>query len=152
MELTAALTIYAMFSCFLLFPRMGLPAALHRTAMALLVAELVALGMWSYGTPGSTSAELGRVAAGLDIPLLALALVLVAFGFGVAPYFRRHEDPGDGLAREGRVGDGDDAGRGGPSSDGSRPRPGGVRALERPGVQAGRSHERRRRVRRRARP
>ena len=51
-EITAAATIWGMFACFLLFPHLGLPAVFHRTAMALLVAELLALMIWSYGRAG----------------------------------------------------------------------------------------------------
>jgi hypothetical protein len=83
-ELTATATLWCLFSCFLLFPRMGLPPLMHRTAMTLLVAELVALGVWSYGSEGcperpcGAGAELGRTAAALDVPLLAAALVALA--------------------------------------------------------------------------
>jgi hypothetical protein len=121
-EIIAAATIWGMFSCFLLFPRLGLPSVLHRTAMTLLVAELVALAMWSYGSEGCVrrpcgpAAEAGRSAAAIDIPLLALALVVLAVMLGVRAwrrqaviYFRRHEDSRDGLARQGRLGDRDRA-------------------------------------------
>lgn len=94
MEVTATLTIWAMFSCFLLFPRLGLPPLMHRTAMALLAAELVALAMWSYGSEGcverpcSGIAEAGRTAAALDVPLLSAALVLLAVFSGVRRWRR----------------------------------------------------------------
>jgi hypothetical protein len=97
-----------MFSCFLLFPKLGLPAMWHRTAMALLVAELVALGVWSYGSPGEPLAEAGRMAAAIVIPLLSLALVVFTVAHGVI-YFRRNEDPRHRLARQGRLGDRDRA-------------------------------------------
>jgi hypothetical protein len=83
-EITATATIWAMFSCFLLFPLLGLPRLMQRTAMALLVAELVALAMWSYGSedclqrPCSAVAETGRTAAALDIPVLSAGLVVLA--------------------------------------------------------------------------
>jgi hypothetical protein len=48
-EIAAAITIWGMFGCFLIFPHCGLPAVFHRTAMALLAAELLALMVWSYG-------------------------------------------------------------------------------------------------------
>jgi hypothetical protein len=122
-EIIAAATIWGMFSCFLLFPRLGLPRLLHRTAIKLLVAELVALAMWSYGSEGclerpcAPAAEAGRSAAAIDIPLLALALVVLAVLLGVRAwrrqamiYFRRHEDSRDRLARQGRLRDRDRAG------------------------------------------
>ena len=96
MEVAAAATIWSMFSCFLLFPRLGLPAVLHRTAMTLLTAELVALAMWSYGSEGclqrpcAASAEAGRMAAGVDIPLLSLALLVVAGICGVRAWRTAH--------------------------------------------------------------
>ena len=89
MELAAVATIWSMFSCFLLFPRMGLPAVLHQTAMGLLVAELLALMMWSYGSPGAPAAEAGRSAAAIDIPLLALGLLVVGGIWGLRRGSRR---------------------------------------------------------------
>ena len=89
MEVIAAATIWAMFSCFLLFPRLGFRAAMHRTAMALLVAELLALAMWSYGSEGCVErpcapvAEAGRSVAAVDVPLLAAGLVVLAIAHGV---------------------------------------------------------------------
>lgn len=89
MEVTATATLWAMFSCFLLFPRVGFPPLMHRTAMALLVAELVALAMWSYGSEGcferpcAAAAEAGRTAAALDVPLLSAGLVVLALARGV---------------------------------------------------------------------
>jgi hypothetical protein len=101
MEVTATATIWAMFSCFLLFPLLRLPALLRRTAMVLLVAELVALAMWSYGSEGcverpcSAVAELGRTAAALDVPLLSAGLIVLATLSGVRSWRRaRHRVPG----------------------------------------------------------
>ena len=76
MELIAAVTIWVLFSLFLLFPLMGLPAAMHRTAMTLLVAEFFAIIVSRSGDP--SVAAVGRSAASLDMPLLAVALILVA--------------------------------------------------------------------------
>jgi hypothetical protein len=83
-EVIATATLWVLFSCFLLFPHLGFPVLMHRTAGALLAAELVALMMWSYGSKGcverpcAAGAELGRTAAAVDVPMLALALVAVA--------------------------------------------------------------------------
>jgi hypothetical protein len=100
-ELTAAATIWAMFSCFLLFPLLELPRLMRRTAMTLLVAELLALATWSYGSercverPCSALAETGRSAAALDVPLLSAGLVMVAVGHGVFRWRRsRHRVAG----------------------------------------------------------
>ena len=103
-ELAAAATIWGMFACFMLFPHLGLPPVFHRTAMALLVAELLALMVWSYGSEGEPAAVAGRSAAAIDIPLLSLALVVLSVGYGVI-YFRRHEDSRHGFPRQGRLRD-----------------------------------------------
>jgi hypothetical protein len=93
-EVVATATIWSMFSCVLLLPRLGFPPLMHRTAMALLVAELVALAMWSYGSEGcvqrpcSAAAETGRTAATFDVPLLALGLVSLAIISGVRSWIR----------------------------------------------------------------
>jgi hypothetical protein len=95
MEVTATATLWAMFSCYLLFPRLGLPSLMHRTAMALLVAELLALALWSYGSedclarPCAPAAEAGRTAAALDIPVLSAGLVVLAVIRGVRVWRRR---------------------------------------------------------------
>jgi hypothetical protein len=107
-ELAAAATIWVMFACFLLFPHLGLPAVFHRTAMTLLVAELLALMAWSYGSEGEPAAEVGRSAAAVDIPLLSAALVVLAVLFGARViYFRGHEDSRHGFPRQGRLRDRD---------------------------------------------
>ena len=88
-EIAAAITIWALFASFLIFPLAGLPAALQRTAATLLAGELIALGVWHYGSIGCLArpcaplAEAGRAAAAVDIPLLALALVALAVMRGV---------------------------------------------------------------------
>jgi hypothetical protein len=97
MEVTAAATIWAMFSCFLLFPLLGFPALMRRSAMALLVAELVALAMWSYGSadcverPCSAVAETGRTAAAFDVPVLSACLVVIAILRGVRSWRRARQ-------------------------------------------------------------
>ena len=87
MELIAAITIWTMFGSFLIFPLLRLPSALHRTAMTLLTAELIALGMHSYGS--GIVAAAGRSMATIDIPLLSLALVAVAVTRGRRAQRRR---------------------------------------------------------------
>ena len=105
-EIAAAATIWVMFACFLLFPHLGLPAVFHRTAMTLLVAELLALMAWSYG-----ASEVARSVAGLDIPLLSAALVILAVLFGARViYFRGDEDSRHGFPRQGRLRDRDRVG------------------------------------------
>jgi hypothetical protein len=99
-EVTATATLWSMFACFLLFPLMGFQPLMHRTAMTLLTAELVALGMWSYGSEGCVErpcapvAEVGRTAASIDVPLLSLGLIVVAFVSGVRRWRRTQRVPG----------------------------------------------------------
>jgi hypothetical protein len=88
-ELAAAATIWAMFSCFLLFPLFGLPRRLQHAAMTLLVAEVAAVLVWGFASEGclerpcSAVAEAARTAAGVDVPLLALAFVTFALVRGL---------------------------------------------------------------------
>jgi hypothetical protein len=86
-EIIWASTIWGLFSCFLLFPLLGLPRALHRAAMTLLCAELFMLAMYSYG--GHAVATVGRGGATLDVPLLSVALVALAIMRGVRVESRR---------------------------------------------------------------
>jgi hypothetical protein len=72
----AAVTIWLLFGTFLILQLTELPVALHRTAMALLVAEFVALMMDDLGSPPVAVA--GHTAAMIDVPLLSVALVAVA--------------------------------------------------------------------------
>ncbi len=96
-EVVATATIWSMFACFLLLPRLGFPALMHRTAATLLAAELVSLAMWSYGSeecvrrPCSALAETGRTAASFDVPLLALGLVSLAMISGVRGWLRERQ-------------------------------------------------------------
>jgi hypothetical protein len=92
-----ASTIWGLFSCFLLFPHLGLPRRLQWAAMTLLSAELFTLGMYSYG--GDAVAEVGRDGATLDVPLLSVALLALAIMRG---WSAASEDPRHGLARQGR--------------------------------------------------
>ena len=73
MRVIAAVTIYAMFSAFLLFPHLGLPRRLQWAAMTLLAAELFALGLYSF-----YSLRIGRAVATLDVPVLSAALIVLA--------------------------------------------------------------------------
>jgi hypothetical protein len=95
-EVIATATLWGLFSCFLIFPLLRLPAYMHRAAMTLLVAELLALAMWSYGSEGCIErpcapvAEVGRTAASVDVPLLGVALVVLAVIRGLRVW-RRHQ-------------------------------------------------------------
>jgi len=80
----AAVTLWTMFSLWLLAPLVGMPRATARVAMTLLSVELLALFVWSYGAEGcdgSTCAPLARaagVAARLDVPALAGVFLVAA--------------------------------------------------------------------------
>ena len=81
MEIIWASTIWALFSCFLLFPLLGLPRRLQWAAMTLLSAELLMLAGHSYGNHAIS--QIARGAASLDIPLLSVALIALAIMRGV---------------------------------------------------------------------
>ena len=89
MELTSAATLWGLFSAWLLFPRLGVPRMLLRAVAALIWLELLAVLTWAFGSEDYTSrpctplAETGRTAAGLDVPLLSLAVLVLAFAYGV---------------------------------------------------------------------
>jgi hypothetical protein len=80
----AAITLWTMFSLWLLAPLVGMPPVTARVAMTLLSVELCALLVWSYGAEGcdeSTCAPLARaagVAARMDVPALAAAFLVAA--------------------------------------------------------------------------
>jgi len=83
-EVISAATIWVLFGCFLVFPHLGAPVAMQRTAGALLGAEFLAVCVWAFGSedcserPCAPVAEAGRAAAMIDVPLLAIAFVALA--------------------------------------------------------------------------
>jgi hypothetical protein len=82
--LAGAITIWTMFSLWIIAPHAGLPRQIGRVAGILCVAELVALLTWSYlvdGCSDRTCAPVGQavgVAARTDIPALAAAFFVFA--------------------------------------------------------------------------
>jgi hypothetical protein len=94
-ELIAGATIWGLFSCFLLFPHLGVPTVLQRAATFLLAAEFVLALAWKYGSEGclerpcGAGAEAARTAVSLDIPLLSVALVALAVIHGVRVHRRK---------------------------------------------------------------
>ena len=81
--LAAALTIWLMFSLWMIAPFIRAPGAIATTAMALAVAELVALLVWSYsdtceGAACTGLAQAAGAAARTDIPILAALFVVLA--------------------------------------------------------------------------
>lgn len=87
MVVIAAVTIWLLFGTFLILQLTTLPGTLHRTAMTLLAAEFVALMMDDLGSPAI--AGVGHSAAMVDVPLLAVALVVVAIMRAVSPQRRK---------------------------------------------------------------
>jgi hypothetical protein len=84
--LAAALTLWSLFSLWMLAPLIALPRLLRQTAAALLIAELLALFLFSYGTEDCDVASCAPLAqaAGMagrtDLPALSAAfLVLTAY-------------------------------------------------------------------------
>jgi hypothetical protein len=83
--LAAAVTVWILFSFWLITPLLHLPPGLGRVAGLLLWAELAALLVWSYGSEGcfertcAPVAQAAGIAARTDLPILAGAfLVLTA--------------------------------------------------------------------------
>jgi hypothetical protein len=87
--LVGTMTIWSLFSAFLLFPRFGLPRFLQHGAAALLALEIIAILAYSYAADGcaqapcSVTAEAWRVLASQDLPALAVLLIVLALGTGV---------------------------------------------------------------------
>jgi hypothetical protein len=81
----AAITIWTMFSLWLIVPLAGLPGIMARVAGILVSVELLALFMWSYGTEDCAQptcaplAQAAGIAARNDIPALAGAFLIFAF-------------------------------------------------------------------------
>ena len=81
--LAAAITLWLMFSLWMIAPFIRAPGAIATTAMALAVAELVALLVWSYsdtceGAACTGFAQAAGAAARTDIPILAALFVVLA--------------------------------------------------------------------------
>lgn len=81
--LTAALTVWILFSFWLIAPLLGLPHPLRRVGAAILWAELVALLLYSYGSEGCLErtcapvAQAAGIAARTDLPILAVAFLAI---------------------------------------------------------------------------
>jgi hypothetical protein len=81
----ASITLWLMFSLFLIVPIAGLPAAMGRVAAILCALELVALLTWSFGiercveTTCAPVAQAAGIAARTDIPALAGGFLVLAF-------------------------------------------------------------------------
>ena len=79
----AAITLWVMFSLWLIVPIAGLPGAVARIAGIFVSVELVALLAWSSGTEvcGTPTcapvAQAAGVAARIDIPALSAAFTIV---------------------------------------------------------------------------
>ena len=82
--LAAAVTVWILFSIWLIVPLLRLPRSLARVAAALLWVELTALLVYSYGSEGCnepTCAPLARaagIAARTDVPILTATFIAVA--------------------------------------------------------------------------
>jgi hypothetical protein len=89
--LAAALTIWAMFSLWLIAGCVRLPGTVARVAMLLLSLELVTLAVWSYGSEKCEErtcpplAQAAGIAARTDVPALSgvfILITVVRFGRG----------------------------------------------------------------------
>jgi hypothetical protein len=88
----AAMTIWTMFSVWLIAHCAELPARIGRSAMYLLAGELGLLAIWSYGSEGCDErtcaplAQAAGIAARADVPILATVYVI-----GVVLWLTRSE-------------------------------------------------------------
>ncbi len=88
-EVAATVTLWACLAAWFILPTLNGPALLARAAMGLLVLELLALLIWSYGSQGcverpcGAAAETARTAAALDLPVLTGLLVALIVLHGV---------------------------------------------------------------------
>ena len=82
--LAASLTVWTMFSLWLIAPHVGAPARIGRIAGLICSVELVALLAWSYGVEACSEracaplAQALGIAARIDIPALAAAFLVLA--------------------------------------------------------------------------
>ena len=80
----AAITVWAMFSLWLLAPHIGAPRAVRTAAAAVLCAELVTVLVWSYGAESCEErtcaplAQAAGIAARTDVPALAAVVLVVS--------------------------------------------------------------------------
>jgi hypothetical protein len=80
----AAMTLWTMFSVWLIAHCAALPARIGRMAMVLLWVELGALLVWSYGSEGCDErtcaplAQAAGIAARTDVPILAAVYLIGA--------------------------------------------------------------------------
>ena len=83
MELVWALTLWGLWSFWLLAQHLRAPAAVTRVGAGLLVGELVALALHSFDCADAGCGPVGRAAgtaASVDVPLLAVVFVVLAVG------------------------------------------------------------------------
>jgi hypothetical protein len=82
--LAAAITVWTMFSVWLIAPHARIPARIARLAGILCVVEILALLLWSYGAEKcfqptcAPLAQAAGMAARTDIPALAAAFLVIA--------------------------------------------------------------------------
>jgi hypothetical protein len=80
----AAITLWSMFSLWLIAPLVGMPESTARIAIRLSAVELVLLLTWSYGVEGCQEptcapiAQAAGIAARTDVPALAAAFLVFA--------------------------------------------------------------------------
>ena len=80
MEVAIAFTLYLSFGAFLFFGTMGAPAVFGRLAIGLCGSELLAATAW---VAGGTDDRALATAAGVHIPVLTGATLVLAVGYGL---------------------------------------------------------------------
>jgi hypothetical protein len=87
-ELVAAVTLYGLFSAWLLFPRFGVPRMLTAATAMLMWLEFLAVLTWGYASEGCARrpcpvAEAAATAAAVDLPALSVAVIVLAVAYAV---------------------------------------------------------------------
>ena len=81
MEVVAALTLWSLFSAWLLFPRVGAPRMLRTAAAVLMWLEFLALLTSGYAR--GALGQAARIAAGVDLPALTVAMLALGVAYAV---------------------------------------------------------------------
>jgi|SRR5690242_11319923 len=89
MKLVAALTLWILFSIWLLFPYLGVPRMLITAAATLGSLEFLTVLTWGFASedciqrPCSPVSEAARTAAGIDLPVLSVVVIGLAVAYGL---------------------------------------------------------------------
>jgi hypothetical protein len=78
-----AFTLYLSFGFFLIFPTFAAPRVFGKLAIGLCASELVASILWVVAKPGTEMADMAAGAAGIQIPVLTVATIVISIAYGL---------------------------------------------------------------------